>query len=318
MGTMKPKGGSGPDASAGLPDAAGAFPHIDGVSHRFITVPGLQIHVAEAGTGSPLLLLHAFPQHWWGWRKMIPLLAQNFHVICPDLRGAGWTDAPPGGYTSEQLVADAIALLDALSTEKTDIIGCDEGGYVGFRFCLFHPERVGKFICLATPHPYPEFHVRMLLHLVQLWPMFATSLPGIGPRLLGQGSQRLPRMMMETDDLSVRTQADLEYFLAPLREPARARAGSALYRDFTLKDIIRSLAGAYRGTRLSTPTRSLYGKALYGNDQPPGKHPEILSGYEDHTDDFDLEHIPGAGYYMAEEQPEVIANRAREFFLTST
>ena len=72
-----------------------ALPVLKGVEHRFVDLPGLRMHVAEAGSGRPLLLLHGFPQHWWEWRKVIPELAQHYRVIVPDLRGAGWTDAPP-------------------------------------------------------------------------------------------------------------------------------------------------------------------------------------------------------------------------------
>ncbi|MCW2564729.1 MAG: putative hydrolase or acyltransferase of alpha/beta superfamily, partial [Mycobacterium sp.] len=90
------------------------LPQLDGVEHRFLDLPGLRMHVAEAGSGEPLLLLHGFPQHWWAWRKVIPALAERYRVICPDLRGAGWTDAPADGYTSDQLTADILGLLDAL------------------------------------------------------------------------------------------------------------------------------------------------------------------------------------------------------------
>lgn len=314
MGTPKPDDESG--SRVGSPDTAREFPHLAGVTHRFVDADGLRMHVAEAGSGRPLLLLHGFPQHWWGWRKVLPALAENFHVISPDLRGAGWTDAPPDGYTSDQLVADVIALLDALNIEQTDILGYDWGGHVGFRICLSHPERVRRFLCLATPHPYPEFHPRVLLSVWRLWPMFATAVPRLGPRLLGSGRQRLPRSMMtgDTDDPSVWSEDDLDLFLSRLREPARAQAGSALYRDFILKETNRAAAGAYRQTRLTIPTLSLYGTVLYGNDHPRSEHPEILGGFENYADDFTLAHVPGAGYYIAEEQPQDVIDHARAFF----
>ena len=64
------------------------------MKHRYVDVPGVRLHVAEAGEGSPILLLHGWPQHWWIWRKVIPALAENYRVICPDLRGFGWSEAP--------------------------------------------------------------------------------------------------------------------------------------------------------------------------------------------------------------------------------
>ncbi len=74
------------------------LPHVDGVEHRWVDAGGLRMHVAEAGPpdGPAAMLVHGWPQHWYEWRKLIGPLADAGHrVICPDLRGLGWTDAPP-------------------------------------------------------------------------------------------------------------------------------------------------------------------------------------------------------------------------------
>ena len=82
----------------------------EGVEHRWVDVAGgLRVHVAEAGEGPPLLLLHGWPQHWWMWREVIPALARSHRVICADLRGHGWTDAPRSGYAKERLASHVIA-----------------------------------------------------------------------------------------------------------------------------------------------------------------------------------------------------------------
>src|ERR1044071_10138677 len=81
-------------------------PELDGVTHSYVDVPGARLHVAEAGEGSPILLLHGWPQHWWTWRKVIPALAESHRVICPDLRGFGWSEAPAGPYEISELAAD--------------------------------------------------------------------------------------------------------------------------------------------------------------------------------------------------------------------
>lgn len=293
------------------------IPELDGVAHRFIDLPGLRMHVAEAGAGEPLLLLHGFPQHWWAWRKVILPLAGRYRVICPDLRGAGWTSAPPEGYTNDQLLADVVALLDALQIPRAHVMGYDYGALIGYRLCLMHPQRVGRFIAMAVPHPYAEFHPRMLMHFWRLWPMFAIATPGLGPRILRSG--RLPRWLMtsDTSDPSVWTPKDIDLFVSRLGDPARARAGSALYRSFVLAEANRSVAGAYRGTRLRTPTLSLYGSVLYEHADATGR-PEILGGYERYADDLTMEHVPDAGYYIPEEQPDRVVARALEFFGRST
>jgi pimeloyl-ACP methyl ester carboxylesterase len=313
MGAMKPLGESRFGAGAGR--TGQAWPELTGVRHRFIDLPGLRMHVAEAGNGAPLVLLHGFPQHWWAWRRVLPALAERYRVICPDLRGAGWSDAPPEGYTSEQLVADVVALLDALDLEKVSILGHDWGGMVGYRVCLAYPGRVERFIALAAPHPYPDLHLRALLYLWRIWPMFAVAMPGLGPWLLRTGGQRLPRWLMsgDTKDPSVFSADDIDAFVLRLRDPARAAAASALYRGFILAEAKRSGAGAYRGTRLTTPTLSLYGTVLYGTKNNARGYPEILGGHELYADDLRHEHVPGTGYYLAEERPDVVVRRTLEF-----
>ncbi|WP_109211105.1 MULTISPECIES: alpha/beta hydrolase [Microbacterium] len=316
MGAKEPPGGRSHDSGAAeVESPPGTIPHVDGVRHRFIQLPGLRMHVAEAGDGPPLLLLHGFPQHWWAWRKVIPGLAAHFRVICPDLRGSGWTEAPRDGYDAAQLVADTVALLDALQLDRVDVIGYDTGGIVGYRLCLRHPDRVGRYVSFATPHPHPQFHPRLLLHLWRLWPMFVIATPGLGARLIGRGRQRLPRWQMtsDADDPAVFPPDVVEQYVSLLRDPARARAGSRVYRHLVLAEARRSGARAYHSTRLRTPTLAIYGEVLYDNDPVAREHPEVLDGYQDHADDFTLEHVEDFGYYLAEERPEVLIDRARAF-----
>ena len=83
------------------------LPRLDGVAHRTVMARGLRFHVAEAGAGDPLVLVHGWPQHWWMWRHVVPLLAPHARLVMIDLRGFGWSDAPPGGY-DKQTLADGL------------------------------------------------------------------------------------------------------------------------------------------------------------------------------------------------------------------
>ena len=164
-----------------------ALPTLSGVEHAYVDLPGLRMHVAEAGAEEPVLLLHGFPQHWWEWRGIIPRLAPHYRVICPDLRGAGWTDAPAEGYTSEQQRADVLALLDCLGLDRVRLVAHDWSAIVGFQLAIHHPERIAQYASLATPHPWIRFRPAMLRGAWRLWfqPVIAT--PGVGPRLLARG-----------------------------------------------------------------------------------------------------------------------------------
>jgi pimeloyl-ACP methyl ester carboxylesterase len=286
------------------------FPELEGVEHRFVDLPGLRMHVAEAGAGEPLLLLHGFPQHWWGWYKVLPALAQRYRVIAPDLRGAGWTEAPDTGYHAEQLVADVVALLDALELERVRLMAHDWGALVGFLLCLDHPQRVERYISLAIPHLFVKFDPRLLGALPRLWFQYAIATPGLGPFLLSRGSQPMARYLLDhyTSDRSAFTPRDRELFVAQFRDPARAHAGSALYRGFIVPLFPRVITGRYRNKRLTTPTLVLYGR------EDPNMTEAILEGYQEHADDLTLEEVDGASHFIADEKPQVVIERSLEFF----
>src|SRR5262249_28697504 len=130
-------GPEGSRARDSLPGSgARPFPHVPGVMHGFVNVRGVRLHVAEAGAGDPVMLLHSFPQHWYAWRHVIPLLAGQYRLICPDWRGFGWSQAPPGGYDTADRAADILALADALGLRRVRLIAHDWGGHAAFRAAL--------------------------------------------------------------------------------------------------------------------------------------------------------------------------------------
>jgi pimeloyl-ACP methyl ester carboxylesterase len=285
------------------------LPTLSGVEHAYVDLPGLRMHVAEAGEGEPVLLLHGFPQHWWEWRGIIPRLAPHYRVICPDLRGAGWTDAPAEGYTSEQQRADVVALLDHLGLDRVRVVAHDWSAIVGFQLAIQHPERIQAYVSLSVPHPWCRFPPAMLRGAWRLWFMPVIATPGLGARVLGHRNQPLARYLLETDVAEHAFSAeDREAFLAPLRQPERARAGSALYRRVILPEMRRIATRAYRESRLTVPTRVLYGPA------DPAIVPEMYSGYEAYADDLTVEPIEGAGHFLADERPDAVADRILAFF----
>src|SRR5215213_2594624 len=94
------------------------MPQIEGVKHRFIRAGEMDFHVALAGEGDPVVLLHGWPQHWWEWREVIPKLAQGYSVVAMDLRGFGWSDIAWTGFEKENMADDVMAVLEALELER--------------------------------------------------------------------------------------------------------------------------------------------------------------------------------------------------------
>ena len=123
-------------------------------THRSISANGVVLHVAEAGTGPLVLLLHGFPQFWWTWRAQLTALAgAGFHVVAPDLRGYGASDKPPRGYDLPTLSADAAALVRALGEQDAVVVGHDWGGLLGWTLAALHPRSVRRLVVLSMAHP---------------------------------------------------------------------------------------------------------------------------------------------------------------------
>jgi pimeloyl-ACP methyl ester carboxylesterase len=286
-------------------------PHVPGVTHRFVSVRGVRVHVAEAGRGDPVLLLHGFPQHWYAWRRVIPLLAGQYRLICPDWRGSGWSQAPARGYDTASRVADTLALMDALGLPRVRLAGHDWGGQAAFRLALQEPGRVSQLLVLSAAHPWLSRR-RLVPHLWRFWFTAFWEYPRIG-RLVLAHWPGLTRFLLRHGAAGPAAwpPGDLEEFVAASRQPGSARAGEALHWQFVRHDIPRIIAGRDRGLRLTVPTVILAGAQDW---MLPAS---LLTGAEGHADDLRLRIVPDAGHFLAEEQPEAVAEAARELFRRS-
>jgi pimeloyl-ACP methyl ester carboxylesterase len=198
------------------------MPHVDDVSHRWVSAGGLRVHLAEAGPpdGEPLLLLHGWPQHWYEWRHLVAPLSKRYRLLMPDLRGLGWTEATKDGYEKENLARDQIALLDALGIERVKLIGHDWGGYAGFLMCLLAPERVERYLVANIIHPWPQPNLRGVLNIWRMAYQLPMIAPFLGPRVTRK--RGFIKFILNGDRKGRFTDEELEAFEAPYREPARS------------------------------------------------------------------------------------------------
>jgi pimeloyl-ACP methyl ester carboxylesterase len=120
--------------------------------HRIRVADGVALHVAVGGAGSPVVLLHGFPQTHLMWRHVAADLAADHTVICPDLRGYGASDKPaetgPEVYAKRTMAADTVALARALGHHRFALAGHDRGAHVAFRAGLDHPDTITHLACL--------------------------------------------------------------------------------------------------------------------------------------------------------------------------
>ena len=274
----------------------------DGVEHRFVSTSRLRMHLVEAGAGEPVLLLHGWLQNWQAWRALMPLLAARHRVLCPDLRGFGSTDAPRDGYGTASLVDDIVGLLDALELDRVLVIGHELGGRLGFHLSLRAPERVRRLMTLNAIHPYWSVR-RMAPHAWRsLWTV-PVETPLVGRTVL----RRAPAFTRLLFRLGGRPGRAAEPFLEPLRDAARARAAERVMTAFAYKEIVPTLLGRHRRTRLTVPTLMLNGTRDFALS------PRELGGHEAYADDLRIELVRG-GHFLAEQHPDLVAAAALAHF----
>jgi pimeloyl-ACP methyl ester carboxylesterase len=297
-------------AVEGATVAATSTGDIPGAEQRTVTIASydegpLDVHVQEAGDGPPVLLLHGWPQDSASWRYVFPLLADRHRLIAPDLRGFGRSGAATR-YNGETFGADAIALLDALGIERAHLIGHDWGGFAAFAAGIAAPQRVASMVVLNTLPPWVEPSPRLAL---ELWrTLYAFVLAGFGERIVRSRPEIIAKMLRADRVHDGISRADAEAYAARLQRPESARATTLLYRAYVRSIREVAIRRRYRDLRLTVPTRFILGT----NDAVI--KPLMLRGVERHCDDIVVDHVPDSGHFIAEEKPELVAERAAELF----
>ncbi|OBK22147.1 epoxide hydrolase [Mycobacterium asiaticum] len=288
------------------------MPELEGVEHRFVDLgDDVVIHVADAGPadGPVVMMVHGFPQNWWEWRALIGLLAADgYRVLCPDLRGSGWSSAPRTTYLKGEMADDLAGVLDQLGVQTVTMVAHDWGGPVAFIMMLRHPEKVTGFFGANTAAPFVKRDLRSLRSLWRFWYQIPISLPVIGPRLISDPKARFARMLESWVGGGFRLpEEDMRLYLECMNEPGHAEAGSRWYRSFQSKEMLSWSRGEYDSARVTVPVRWLTGT------EDPVITADGTNGYADHISDFDVELVPGVGHWIVDQRPDLVLDRLRAF-----
>ena len=215
----------------------------------------------------------------------------------PDLRGFGWSDVPAGPIEPEVFVRDLLALLDALGLEQVDVVGHDWGGFSSLLLTARHPSRVRRLLAISTPHPWLKVTPRLGLELWRAWyaALFAAG-------LMERDGGRLASWFMRREGIC---DPDVEVFAGRVREPARAAATTRLYRAY-LRTLATTARGAAAEPRSTVPTLLMIGA------RDVAVTPKLAAGLERGGDDMRVEVVPGAGHFICDTHPQLVAARVRE------
>lgn len=279
------------------------------VNHRYIDIGSLKIHIAEAGEGEPLIMLHGWPQNWFMWRKQMKYFSNQYHVIAPDIRGFGWSETTDRGYLKDELAEDLRKLIIALGYKQVKLMSHDWGGWIGFIASAKYPGLISTHFATNICPIWPKLSWKMIPATIQLGYMFKIAMPYFGPRMLMKNRNFLDYIFTRDNTLSNGwTEEEKNIYHERISEPERAQASSRLYRDFLLKEYIPLGLGKYKSFHLKTPTYVLFGKKDFAIAL------SWLRGYENFADDIKIELVPDSGHFILSEQPDLVNERASLFF----
>ena len=270
-----------------------APPALPGVTHEYVDARGLRMHIALSGPqdAPAVVLVHGWPQHWWAWREVIPLLSGERRVIVPDLRGFGWTDAPHDGYEKEQLASDLLAALDALGVDRVTWVGHDWGAWIGQLAALRAPGTIERMLMVCAPHLWVPRHPRQLLLLTYQGPL---SLPMLGPWLAGR---MVPDILQTGRGPERLSDADVELFAS--RVPPSL--SSTMYRTFLTRELPAIARGRYADSVLGVPSTLMIGSRDLVTrgiaDGPAAGQPNLS-----------VRTVRGVGHWLPEQRAQLIAD----------
>ena len=257
--------------------------------HHTVHTNGVRLHYVEAGSGPLVLLLHGFPEFWYGWRQQIPALAAaGFRVVAPDMRGYNQSSKPSGiaNYRMERLVEDVVGLTHHLGEERAHVVGHDWGGMVAWYTAMLHPEIVSRLAILNAPHPvaYSRELFRTTQAFRSLYVLFF-QLPWLPERVIRARNYALLRRALPFP------REELDRYVEAVRQPGALPAMLHYYRA-----LLRYPRPRVR--RILAPTLLIWG------ERDPALVPQLAAGLERGVPNLRVERIPEATHWVQHEVPD--------------
>ncbi|HEY3238578.1 MAG TPA: alpha/beta hydrolase [Acidimicrobiia bacterium] len=288
------------------------------LAHGSVHLPDVDIHYVRQGHGTPLVLLHGWPEFWRVWRKVIEPLSRRFHVIAPDLRGFGASTKPDvpalEGYRLEDHVADLLGLADALELRRFGVVSHDVGAYVAQAFARAYPDRLAGLFFFDCPYPGIGQRWAEPDHLREIWYQSFHQLPWAADLV---GSSRAACEIYFRHFLNhwahapeVFEKEDCDAWVDNFLKPGNLQGGFNWYVAASAARLEMIRHGPPELPPIELPVR-----VRWGADDPILKV-EWADGLGRYFTDFDFAPVDGAGHFVAYERPELAVAEISDFFAT--
>ena len=265
---------------------------------------GISLHTRQAGPedGPLVVLLHGFPEFWYGWHRHIePLAEAGYRVVVPDQRGYNRSEKPDGvaSYHIDELAADVIGLIDAADRDTAAVVGHDWGAAVAWWLALSHPDRIDSLTAVNVPHPtvMEDMLRRSWSQRFKSWYVLAFQLPVL-PEAISAASdcRALRRGLEDSSRPGTFSATDLERYREAWQQPDALTAMINWYRAM----------GRYRPRppreQVSVPTLVMWGR------QDEFLEPKMADESLGYCDDGQLVSYPSATHWVLHEQPDETAD----------
>lgn len=284
------------------------------LEHVYLPTNGIRLHVVQTGSryGSLVILLHGFPEFWYGWRRQIqPLADANFRVWAPDQRGYNLSDKPTGiaAYQLEKLAQDVLGLINAAGVDKCYLAGHDWGAAVAWWVALRYPERLHKLAILNVPHPVVMMKTLMssFSQLRRSWYLFFFQIPFLAEAMLRKDDwEAVVRMLKAGSKPDSFSPRDIEQYR----------------RAWWRKDAFTSMLNWYRAAlrmppetsgdiRIRVPTLILWGA------QDVALSREMAQSSLDLCDDGKLVFFEDSSHWVHLDESEAVNKHLVDFFTSA-
>jgi pimeloyl-ACP methyl ester carboxylesterase len=268
-----------------------------------------RLHYVEAGDGPLIVLLHGFPEFWYGWRRQIePLAAAGFRVVAPDTRGYNLSSKPDGvtAYDIGQLAADIRGLIQERGAETALLVGHDWGGTIAWATAMHHPEVVERLAILNAAHPRKLS--QGLHHPDQLrrsWYFFFFDLPDLPEAVVRADGWRFFQHFLR-DAHPAYTPEEIERYIEAWSQPGAATGMINYYRS----SVRTPLKRAEEQIRpISAPTLVIWG------ERDRYLREELAEPEHDDVPNLDrVERLPNASHWVHHDEPERVTQLLIDFF----
>ena len=288
---------------------------LEGFEHRFETVGGVRLHYVTGGKpdGDVVVLLAGFPESWFAWRKLMPLLSPAYRIIAPDLPGQGDSDRPLGGYDTQTLATSVHGLLQQLGIGDYALVAHDVGAWVAYPYAALFGNEVRRLVLMDAGIPgitLPDALPSAPDRAWRTWHFAFHSLPDL-PEMLIAG--REPAYLdwflrRKTANPETFSDADIAEYLRTFVKDGGLRAGLAYYRAATLS--------AQQNRELSAKAKLQMPVLALGSDQ--GSIADMASPLKAFAETVHGAVIANCGHFLPEEQPAAVAEQLIAFLGTSS